>query len=112
MINRAIVLVQSLIAISNPYVQIRGYKNKTLEAKIEGCKNATITAIKLFTKNLTFVGQTKLNKTVTNQKSWNKLGTIEFKDGKELLDEGELNIEFNCDVSWVNRGTTMLSHYR
>lgn len=65
-IDRGVFLAQSLVAIVNPYVQIRAYKNNTLEAKIEGCKNASINTLKLFNKNLGYIGQAKINKTVSN----------------------------------------------
>lgn len=54
-----------MISLLNPTIEVRVYQNRVFEAKLEGCRNAHISVLRIYSNGLDLVEEVVIDLTIT-----------------------------------------------
>ena len=76
---------------------------------VQGCKSPQLYTLKIFNQLNQLVSSISVGGRIDPV---HNLGWIELKAGKEMPQKGYVEMEYNCDQEWLEKGFTMFSQLR
>lgn len=102
-------IVSTLASIINPSITAKIDSNGMITLYVRGCKSPQLYTVKIFNQLNQLVSSISVGGRIDPV---HNLGWIELKAGKEMPQKGYVEMEYNCDQEWLEKGFTMFSQLR